>query len=206
MKQGCSFDLNHALTFILYFPHLLKNRFALEKILVIEQPLSPDDTFLINDEEPPSRNQSLGLLMRLNSGVIPDDVQLRMIAQERVRQLQGIGECLLGKWVVCANPKNLDVQLLELLIVDLPGRQVLRSRGTEIVDVKLEENILLPSELAQADLFTVRAWKREIRRLVTDLHRSGHESYSQQCSQQRTQQQQASNPSYDHTHPSISFL
>ncbi len=76
--------------------------------------------------------------MSLNTGVIPDDLQLRMIAQKRVRELQRIGERLLGKGVVCADTKNLDVQLLELLIVDLPGRQVLRSRRAEIADVKLK--------------------------------------------------------------------
>ncbi len=74
--------------------------------------------------------------MSLNAGVIPDDLQLRMITQERERQLQRIGECLLGEWVVCADPKDLDVQLLELFVVDLPGRQVLRSRRAEITDVK----------------------------------------------------------------------
>ncbi len=92
-----------------------------------------------------------------------------MIAQKRVRKLERIGECLLGEWVVCTDSENLDVQLLELLIVDLPGRQVLRSRGTEIVDVKLEENVFLPPEPAQADRFTGCTWKCEIRRLITDL-------------------------------------
>ena len=76
--------------------------------------------------------------MSLNAGVIPDDLQLRMVAQKRVRELQRIGECLLGEGVVCADPEYLDVQLLELPIVDLPGRQVLRSRTTEITDVKLK--------------------------------------------------------------------
>ncbi len=102
--------------------------------------------------------------MSLNAGVIPNDLQLRMIAQKRVRQLQGIGECLLGEGVVCADPEDLDVQLLELLIVYLPGRQVFRSRPTEIVDVKLKEYILLSPEPAQADLFSGRAWKCEINR------------------------------------------
>ncbi len=76
--------------------------------------------------------------MSLNTGVIPNDFQLRMIAQERVRELERIGECLLGESVICADPEYLDVQLLELPIVDLPGRQVLRSRTTEITDVKLK--------------------------------------------------------------------
>ncbi len=94
--------------------------------------------------------------MSLNAGVVPDDLQLRMIAQERVRQFQRIGKCLLREGVVCADPEDLDVQLLELPIVDLPGRQVFRSRGTEIRDVKLKENVLLTPKLAQADLFSGR--------------------------------------------------
>ena len=74
--------------------------------------------------------------MSLNTGVIPDNLQLRMIAQEWEREFQRIRERLLRERVVCADPENLDVQLLELLIVDLPGRQVLRSRRAEITDVK----------------------------------------------------------------------
>jgi hypothetical protein len=107
--------------------------------------------------------------MSLNAGVVSDDLQLRMIAKERVRQLQGIGKRLLGKWVVCADPENLDVQLLEFLIIDLPGRQVLRSRRTEIVDIKLKENVLPPPELAQADLLPGGARKCEIRGVIPNL-------------------------------------
>ncbi len=123
--------------------------------------------------------------MSLNPGVIPDDLQLRMIAQKRVRQLQGIGECLLGEGVVGADPENLDVQLIELLIVDLPGRQVLRSRRAEIGDVKLKEDVLPPPELAQADLFSSCAWKREVRRLLTDLDGPGSYYHSQTTGQQQ---------------------
>ncbi len=109
-----------------------------------------------------------------------------MIAQERVRQLQRIGERFLGERVVCADPENLDVQLLEPLIVDLSGRQVLRSRRVEIGDVKLKEDVLPPPELAQVDLFSSCAWKREIRRLIPDLECRGRVGYNQQRSQQHT--------------------
>ncbi len=126
--------------------------------------------------------------MSLNAGVIPDDLQLRMIAQKRVRQLQGIGECLRGKGVVCADPEYLDVQLLELLIVDLPGRQVLRSRGTEIVNVKLKEYVLLSPELAQADHFSGRAWKCEIRGVIPNLKCRSHTGCTQHPRQQHTRQ------------------
>ncbi len=144
--------------------------------------------------------------MSLNTGVIPDDLQLRMIAQERVRELERIGECLLGEGVVCADPENLDVQLLELPIVDLPGRQVLRSRRAEIGDVELEEDMLLPPELVKANLSPRRAGECEVRSRLSDLHSYGYASYNQQSSQQHTQQQQTSHPFYDYTHLSISFL
>ncbi len=154
ITETCSFDLNHALALPLEIPHLLQDCRAGKEIL--GQPLSPDNTFLINNEEPPSRNQSTCLLIRLSAGVIPDDLHLRMIAQKRVRKLERIGKCLLGEGVVCADPEDLNVQLLEFPIVDLPGRQVLRSRRTKIVDVKLKENVLLSPKLAQADLFSGR--------------------------------------------------
>ena len=114
-----------------------------------------------------------------------------MIAQKRVRQLQGIGERLLGEGVVRADPENLDIQLLELLIVDLPGRQVFRSRGTEIGDVELEEDMLLPPELAQADCFSGRARKREIRRLIPDLNCCSHARKNQQAGHQHAHQKQS---------------
>ena len=111
-----------------------------------------------------------------------------MIAQKRIRQLERIGECLLGEGVVCANPKNLDVQLLELFIVDLPGRQVLRSRGTEISYVKLEENVLPPPELAQADRFSGRTWKRKIRRFVSHLNRKRRSCQTHQGNKKQSHQ------------------
>ena len=126
--------------------------------------------------------------MSLNTGVIPDDFQLRMIAQERVRELERIGERLLGEGVVCADPEYLDIQLLELLIVDLPSRQVLCSRRAEIVDIKLEENVLLSPELAQADLFSGRAWKCEIRGVIPNLKCRSHTGCTQHARQQHTRQ------------------
>ncbi len=126
--------------------------------------------------------------MSLNTGVIPDDLQLRMIAQERVRELQRIGECLLRESVVRADPENLDVQLLELFVVDLPGRQVLRSRRAEIGDVELEEDMLLPPKLVKANLYPCRAGERKIRCLIPDLECRSRASYNQQSSQQHTQQ------------------
>ncbi len=76
--------------------------------------------------------------MSLSAGVIPDDSQLRMIAQEWVRQLQRVGKSFLGEGVVCADPEYLDIQLFEFSVVDLPGRQVFRSRRAEIGDIKLK--------------------------------------------------------------------
>ena len=177
---------NYSLALSRDLPHFLQDRLAGKDILVLDQPLPPDDTLLVDNEKPPSRNQPLCLAMSLNAGVIPDDLQLRMIAQERVRQLQRIGESLLGEGVVRADPENLDIQLLELLIVDLPGRQVLGSGRTEIGDVELDEDVLLPPELAQANLFPCRARECEVRSLVSDLKCCCHGSYKQQAEEQQS--------------------
>ena len=43
------------------------------------------------------------------------------LAQQGVGELERVGERLLGKSVVLADPEDLDVQRLELAVVRLPG-------------------------------------------------------------------------------------
>ncbi len=76
-----------------------------------------------------------------------------MIAKERIRQLERIGKCLLRKRDVGTEPEDLDIQGLEFLVVDLPGRYVFRSRAAKISNVELKEDMLFALELAQANLF-----------------------------------------------------
>jgi len=66
----------------------------------------------------------------LQHPVRPNNLQVRIVAQQRVRQLKRIGKRLLRKDIAGTEPKNLDVQLLELAVVSLPGQHVRRSRGT----------------------------------------------------------------------------
>lgn len=51
---------------------------------------------------------------------------------------------------------------MELAVVDLPGRYVLRSIGTEVGEVELQEDMVLTPKLAQADRPAHRAGQREI--------------------------------------------
>jgi hypothetical protein len=54
--------------------------------------------------------------------------------------------------MVGADPENLDVQLLEFGVVGLPGREVGHSRRGKIDAIELQEDVLLPPELTEADL------------------------------------------------------
>ena len=52
--------------------------------------------------------------------------------EQWVRQLDRVRKHLLREGITVANPENLDVQRLELAVVSLPGRQILRSDRQEI--------------------------------------------------------------------------
>src|SRR6266852_2961669 len=78
--------------------------------------------------------------------VIPDNLEVRKVAEERVRELKRLRKCLLCEGVVSADPENLDVQVPERAMVDLPGRQVLASRRG-FAAVEFNENRLSPPEL-----------------------------------------------------------
>jgi hypothetical protein len=110
----------------------------------------------------------------LQHTISPTDLQVRMVAEERVRELERICKRLLRKGIVRTDPEHLDVQILEFAVVGLPGRHVLRSRYPEIADVELDKHQLLTAELAQADLLARRAGKREVRRLLSDFQGGGY--------------------------------
>src|SRR5919201_2083458 len=92
----------------------------------------------------------------------------------RQRLLRLLRDRLLGKGVVAADPENLDVQVLELAVVGLPGREVLCSHRGEIGAIELDEDRILPLKLAQADIFSYRAREREVWRLLPDLQCCSH--------------------------------
>ena len=64
--------------------------------------------------------------------VAADDLPLWKVAEQGVRQLQGVGERLLRERVVGADAENLDTQGFESLVVGLPGRKVRDSRRNKI--------------------------------------------------------------------------
>ncbi len=78
--------------------------------------------FIHEKERPPCNLPVWVAGIRLKAAVIPNDLQVWMVAEERERDLERIGKRLLRKGVVGADSKNLDTQILEFLEVDLPGR------------------------------------------------------------------------------------
>jgi len=78
----------------------------------------PDDPLLIDEEERAPRG---GLTALGEHAVAADDLQFRKVAEERVGQLEGIREGLLREGVAGADAEDLDVQVLELAVVGLPG-------------------------------------------------------------------------------------
>lgn len=77
-----------------------------------------------------------------------------MIAKKRVRELKRVSKGPLGEGVVGADAKNLDIEVLKILVIDLPGREVRCSHRPESRAVELEENKFLSPKLAQADFST----------------------------------------------------
>src|SRR5688572_5431293 len=103
---------------------------------VLDQPLLAYDAVRIDEEKGPIRRRRL----LIEDAVVAHDRPLGKVAEERERQLQGLGKRLLREWVARADREVLDAELLEALVVGLPGREVRRSRRYKIGAVELEEN------------------------------------------------------------------
>jgi hypothetical protein len=185
-------------------PHLLQNRVAGKKCsLDLGEPFLPDNSLLINQEEGSPRSQSARLSeIMLQDAVAPNNVKVWIVAEEGVRQLQGVGKRLLRERAIGADPKHLDIQLFELLVVGPPGRDVRRSSHAMIVDVELEEHQLFAPELVQADLASHSAGKREVRRLLPNLYCHGNVGRSQHTEQQQAKPKWAAHLLQQHT-PSL---
>ena len=80
------------------------------------------------------------------------------------------------------------MQGLEPAVVGLPGRQVRRSDREKITTIELDEHMLLPLALAQADLRPQRAGEREVQCGLPDLQGWGLSHPPQQASQQHAYQ------------------
>jgi hypothetical protein len=134
-----------------------------------DEPPLVDDPLLIDPEEGPLGDPELrqgGIVGE--TAVLPSDLQIRKVAEQWVRQLERLPKGLLREGMVGTDPENLDVQLLEFGVIGLPGREVGHSRRGKINAIELEEDVLLPPELAEADLVPRRTGKREVRRGLPD--------------------------------------
>jgi Resolvase, N terminal domain len=147
------------------------------------------------------------------AAVLPSDLQIRKVAEQWVRQLERLRKGLLREGMVGTDPENLDVQLLEFGIIDLPGREVGHSRRGKIDAIELEEDVLLPPKLAEADLVSRRTGEREVRRGLPDPRKvpphllgGGHAGDDQDAGEQHTQHHQTSRVLLSRVHISLLLL
>src|SRR5262249_47238633 len=98
------------------------------------------------------------------------------VAEERIWQLQRVLKRLLRKGIVGTDAENLDVQLLELAVIGLPGREVRRSHRGGIGAIELDKDKLLPLKLAPTNIRSCRARERKVWRLLPDLQCCSHVS------------------------------
>src|SRR5713101_6016016 len=91
----------------------LQKRFSGEHHVfpTLDEPPLPDNPLHINQEEGPLWDPELG--QRLAGGsdaVMPSHLQVRPVAEDRVRQMERLRKRLLRKGMVGADRENLDVQ------------------------------------------------------------------------------------------------
>jgi hypothetical protein len=132
------------------FLDILQDRGAIHDIRrrVSENPLLADHTLRVDEKERPDR----GHLFLIEHPETADDLPLRKIAEQRVGQLQRVGEGLLRERVVGTDGEDLNTQGFEPLVVGLPGRQVRGSGRNKSPSVELEEDPLLASEVVQGNV------------------------------------------------------
>lgn len=101
---------------------------------VLDDPLLADHSLWIDEKERPVRDHRLFV----KHTVTADDFPLRKVAEQRVRQLQRVGERLLRKSRIGADCEILDTQGFEAFEVGLPGRQVRCSCRSKVRPVELD--------------------------------------------------------------------
>ena len=84
---------------------------------VSENPFLADHSLRIDEKECPDR----GHRFLVEDSIGPDNLPLRKVTEQRVRQLQRVGERLLREFIVGADPEDLDTQSLKPAVVGLPG-------------------------------------------------------------------------------------
>ena len=147
---------------------------------VLYDPLLADHSLRIDEKERPVR----GHRRFVENPVAADDLPFRKIAEQRERQLQGVGEGLLRERRVGTDGEVLDTQGFEALVVGLPGRQVCRSGRSEVRAVKFDEDPFLASEVVQGNVEPRGGRQLEVGRLVAHLNGPGSAGQAQHTSQQ----------------------
>jgi hypothetical protein len=105
--------------FLLELAHPFQDRFAGKDLLGIPPPLTSNDALSIDEEEPPHRRRRFPV--RVETAVTLNHIQVGKVAQQRIRQLERIGECLLRERIIGADSENLYVQAFKLAVIGLPG-------------------------------------------------------------------------------------
>ncbi len=82
------------------------------RLFLGEPPPSHNPPLIDEEERPPCREPAWVGGIMLQHAVTPTDLQVRMIAEERVRELERICKRLLRKGIVRADSEHLDVQVL----------------------------------------------------------------------------------------------
>src|SRR4029077_15238359 len=126
-----------------------------------------DDALRIDEKKCPVRKHQF----LVEDSVAARDLRFGKVAEQRVRQLQRFGERLLRERQVGTDAEVLNPEIYETLEVGLPGRQVRRSRGSEVRPVELEENPLLTPKVIERDIATGGGRQAEGGRWLANLHR-----------------------------------
>src|SRR5687767_8598787 len=137
------------------------------RILLRDHLLVADDALFVHDEPGALRDPALGI----EHAVGLDCLEIRRIGQQRIVELDEIGEGLLGEAHIRADAHDLGAGRLELRIVVPTGRQFLDSRRREIDQVELDDDVFLALQVGELEVAALGAGQVEVGRLVADFER-----------------------------------
>src|SRR5262245_8306515 len=126
----------------------LQDRVAGKGSGVVRQPPPAHDPLFVYKKEGPSGHNRAGV----QDTIAANGLQVRKVAQDWEWQIERVRKGLLRGRVAGTDGENLHVQLPELAVIGLPGREVGRTRRHKITHVELEEDELLPPKPAQGEV------------------------------------------------------
>src|SRR5437899_3119022 len=129
------------------FADIAQERIAVHdrRVRVLDDPLLADHSLAIDEKERPGR----GHPSLVEDSVGSDDLPVGKVAEQRIGQLEGFRERLLGEGRVGTDREDLDTKGFEALVVGLPGRQVRGSGGRKVIAVELQKHEALSLEFAE---------------------------------------------------------